>query len=332
MSSQQLPSLSFAIPVYNSGHRIERLLKSIKIQDYPQEKIEILVADGGSVDDTVKIARKYGCKILQNPKKFAEPGKAVCIDNAKSELLCFVDDDNELPSSDWLMKVVRPFIEDTEIVAAEPIRFEYDKNLAPLDRYWALSGFNDPVFYYFGLYDKWNLVSNCWNGVGIKGEDMGGYVKFKICDLSQLVTLGANGFTVKTCAIRKVDYHDLLDIDKVATIIEKGYNIFAKVNVGIYHYFCQDLKNYTKKAERKFMNIKNPGHVGSSGERKIKYPGIGIVKFALSTLTLLPLFWYSARGCLRKRDLAWFMHIPVCWVTLAVYGKGYLGRDLRNLD
>ena len=324
--------MSFAIPVYNSGRRLERLLKSIQEQDYPREKIEVLVADGGSVDDTLEIASKYGCKILKNPKRFAEPGKAVCIDNANSELLCFVDDDNELPSSDWLMKVVRPFIEDNEIVATEPIRFEYNKKLSVLDRYWALSGFNDPVFYYFGLYDKWNFVSNWWNGVGIKGEDMGGYVKFKICDLSQLVTLGANGFTVKTSVIRKVDYHDLLDIDKVAAIIERGSNTFAKVNVGIYHYFCQDLKNYRKKAERKFMNIKNPGYVGARGERKINYPVVGLVKFVLSTLTLLPLFWYSIQGCLRKRDMAWFAHIPVCWVTLAVYGKGYLRRVLRRSD
>lgn len=330
MSFRELPSVWFAIPVYNSGHKLERLLKSIQGQDYPREKIEILVADGGSVDDTLEIASKYGCKILKNLERFAEPGKAVCIDNANSELLCFVDDDNELPSSDWLMKMVRPFIEDNDIIAAEPIRFEYNKKLSLLDRYWALSGINDPIFYYFGLYDKWNLVSNWWNGVGIKGEDMGSYIKFKICDLSRFVTLGANGFIVKTSAIRKVDYRNLLDTDRVVEMIEQGLNTFAKVKVGIYHYFCQELKSYIKKAKRKVMDVINPAHVGVKGERKIKYPVVGLVRFALSTIMLLPLFWYSIRGYLKKRDVAWFAHIPVCLITLMVYGKEYLRCGLRH--
>jgi glycosyltransferase involved in cell wall biosynthesis len=321
--------VSFAIPVYNSGSRLERLLFSIEKQDYPLGKIEILVADGGSTDNTIEIARKHCCKILKNPRKFAEPGKAICIDNARSELLCFVDDDNELPSADWLQKMVTPFVKDKEIVAAEPIRFEYTKKMALLDRYWALSGFNDPVFYYLGLYDKWNLVSDQWNGIDLYEKDLNDYVKFDIADLSKLVTLGANGFAVKTEVIKKINYHDLLDIDKVVAMIELGFNKFAKVKVGIYHYFCSDLKGYRKKAERKSMNVKCPSHVGAKGERRIKYSDTGFIKFALSTVTFFPLLGYSVKGFLRKRDLAWFEHVPVCWITLVIYAKVYLKQSVK---
>jgi len=320
---EKLPFVTFAIPTYNSGSKLERLLKSITKQNYPKSKYEILIADGGSTDNTLEIAKKYNCKILYNPKRFAEPGKALCVDHAKGEMICFVDDDNELPTRDWLLRMIKPLIQDKEIVASEPIKFEYSKNMSPLDRYWALSGFNDPVFYYMGLYDKLNYVSGSWNGVGIKGEDKGDYIKFTIESTSKLITIGANGFIVRTEIIRKVDYHNLLDIDKVAEMIRLGYNTFAKVKIGIYHYFCPDLNNYVKKAKRKIKNVRNPNHVGVK-KRKIEYPKLGVLKFILATLTLLPLFYYSFRGYLRKKDNAWFMHIPVCWVTLLIYGHGFI--------
>lgn len=315
-----LPFVTFAIPTYNSGAKLARLLKSIIIQDYPPDKVEILVADGGSEDDTVDIARSYGCKVLKNPKKFAEPGKAVCINNANGDLICFVDDDNELPSKDWLNRMVKPLANDKEIIATEPIRFEYKKDMSNLDKYWALSGFNDPVFYYMGLYDKWNFVSNRWNGIELEEEDKGDYIKFKIDNLSKLITLGANGFIVRQEVIKKIDYHNLLDIDKVAAMIETGFNTFAKVKVGIIHYFCSDLRSYIKKAKRKAKNIISPSHVGVKNGRKVKYPIIGIIKFTLSTITILPLLLYSIKGYFKKRDSAWFTHVIVCWVTLLIYG------------
>jgi len=315
----ELPFVTFAIPTYNSGGKLERLLKSITMQNYPRDKYEILIADGGSSDDTIEIAKKYDCKILYNPKRFAESGKAVCIDNARGDIICFVDDDNELPSDEWLLKMVKPLIIEKEIVATEPIRFEYRKDMSALNRYWALSGYNDPAIYYTGLYDKWNLVNNSWNGIGIKGEDEGDYIKFKIEDPSALLTLGANGFCVRADAIRQTNYHELLDVDKVAELIRLGYNTFAKVKVGIYHYFCSSLTQYIGKAKRKAKNVTNPYHVGIE-RRRIRYPFLGLVKFALATITLAPLLYYSIRGYFKVQDRAWFMHIPVCLITLGVYG------------
>jgi glycosyltransferase involved in cell wall biosynthesis len=325
----ELPFVTFAIPTYNSGKRLERLLRSIVMQRYPRDNYEILIADGGSTDDTIDIAKRYGCIILHNPKKFAEPGKALCIDNAQGDIICFVDDDNELPSEGWLLKMVKPLVIEKDIVASEPIKFEYRKDMSTLDKYWALSGYNDPVMYYMGLYDKWNMVSGWWNGRGIKGEDKGDYIKFKIEDFSALLTLGANGFCVRTDAIRRVKYHELLDIDKVVELIKLGYNTFAKVKIGIYHYFCPTLKQYINKARRKARNITNPSHVGIK-ERRIKYPFIGILKFALVTITFIPLLYYIIKGYFRIRDRAWLMHIPVCWLTLTIYVEEYLDRLLRS--
>lgn len=117
--------------------------------------------------------------------------------------------------------------------------------------------------------------------------------------------------------IRDVDYYRLLDVDKVVALIEAGHNTFSKVNVGIYHYFSPTLKGYVRKVKRKANNWKLP--------RKFKLSYIGLAYFVLSTITVYPLLFYVLKGNSKKRDLAWFMHIPVCWITLVVYvGKSLL--------
>ena len=50
------PKITFSIPTYNTASDLPDCLNSIRSQDYPQDKIEIIIADGGSEDDTVEIA------------------------------------------------------------------------------------------------------------------------------------------------------------------------------------------------------------------------------------------------------------------------------------
>ncbi len=45
--------------------------------------MEIIVADGGSSDGTLKIARKYESQIVNNPLKTGEAGKAIGLKEAK---------------------------------------------------------------------------------------------------------------------------------------------------------------------------------------------------------------------------------------------------------
>ena len=56
--------VSIIIPTKNNGDILEKSLASIKNLDYPKDKIEVIIVDGHSTDDTVEIAKKYGCKVV----------------------------------------------------------------------------------------------------------------------------------------------------------------------------------------------------------------------------------------------------------------------------
>ena len=54
-----LPFVSVIIPTYNYGHFITDAINSVLQQDYPMEKIEILVVDDGSTDNTKEVLKEF---------------------------------------------------------------------------------------------------------------------------------------------------------------------------------------------------------------------------------------------------------------------------------
>ena len=186
-----LPSVSFLIPTLNAASVLEECLKRISQQDYPKNKIEVIVADGGSIDKTLALAKKYKAKIYPNPLKTGEAGKAVAFKKAKGELVALIDSDNYLPDKNWLKKMVEPFT-DKEIIGSEPWEFTYRKKDGFIDRYCALMGLNDPLCYFLGNYDRQNILSGKWNGLPVEQEDKGGWLKVNLVP-PMIPTIGANG-------------------------------------------------------------------------------------------------------------------------------------------
>ena len=77
------------IPTLNSGKTLEACLKSIK-ETIPINRI--IIADGYSTDNTIKIAKKYGCEIFQTNKSLGEV-REILIRKVKTEWFFFIDAD-----------------------------------------------------------------------------------------------------------------------------------------------------------------------------------------------------------------------------------------------
>ena len=138
-------TLSVVIPTLNSAGTLEACLRSITCQEMPRDRYEIVLADAGSTDGTIAIARSCGVdRIVENPLKTGEAGKAAGIKAASGGLIALVDSDNILPDPGWLERMIAPFA-DPDIVASEPIEYTARPDDPALTRYFALLGMNDPV-------------------------------------------------------------------------------------------------------------------------------------------------------------------------------------------
>src|SRR3989344_6976071 len=82
---------SFIIPTLNEGEYLEECLKSIKSQNF--NDYEIIIVDSYSKDNTVKIAKKYGAKVLYESKKGPAVARNTGAKKAKGEILIFPDAD-----------------------------------------------------------------------------------------------------------------------------------------------------------------------------------------------------------------------------------------------
>jgi len=50
--AEEAPSLTVIIPAYNEGAMVERAIASVAAASYPQGRLQIIVVDDGSTDDT----------------------------------------------------------------------------------------------------------------------------------------------------------------------------------------------------------------------------------------------------------------------------------------
>lgn len=88
----QQPRVTAVIPCRNEEHYIGACLDSLLTCDYPQDRLEILVADGMSDDGTRAIVREYaarhpGVHLLDNPKRITPAAMNVGVRHATGAII-----------------------------------------------------------------------------------------------------------------------------------------------------------------------------------------------------------------------------------------------------
>jgi len=114
-SQEDAPSLTVIIPAYNEGAMVEKAIYSIIAADYPHDRLEVLVIDDGSVDDTWKYIQKAAMEYpnLVTPFCFSKNrGKRAALEKgfrlARGEIVLTVDSDSVVEPG-TLLALAGPF-------------------------------------------------------------------------------------------------------------------------------------------------------------------------------------------------------------------------------
>jgi len=328
-----LPSISIIIATYNCGTALCECLKSIANQDYPKDKLEILVVDGGSTDSTVEVAKSFNAKVIvkkqdrQNPER----RKALGLLNAKNELIVYIDSDNILPHHKWFLSMVQPLLENEKIIATQPLRYAYKKSYSLLNRYFALFGVSDPVAYYLDKRDRLSQIESSWRHVG-DAKDMGNYylVVFKP---ENMPTLGANGFVIRKDILLKAKCNpsEFFHIDVNYDLVKLGYNRYGMVKDSIVHLTGNTFLSFLR---RRMVYMKQYYILRQSARRyRIYIPAHDkrkLVAFIFNSLTLKTVC-DSVKGYKKIQDTAWFLHPIMCISILIIYGSSIVEWHLKSL-
>lgn len=218
------PIISVVIPAYNEEKHIVRCLDSIYRQKYPKEKLDVIVVDNYSTDDTVKLAKRYPVRIYKDRTKDAQRLKMVGLRKARGKYFIFLDADNRLVGDEWFATMLAPH-EDNKIVGSVTDIIP-DPSDPPLSQYFAsFSFYSSPLFSFFSDRVEDTIV-----------EHKAGYA---VCKYTPERIPPTGSCLYKMSYLKKagiLNHEKFMELDVVVHLVHHGFDMFAYLpSPGMYH-------------------------------------------------------------------------------------------------
>ncbi|MDK2901608.1 MAG: hypothetical protein PWR14_512 [Thermosediminibacterales bacterium] len=127
--------VSFIVVAYNAGEKLSSLINDIKKQDYDHKKIEIILVDGNSSDNTKQIMENFANSshdffricVLDNPKRILPCGWNIALKESKGEVILRVDAHSSIPEN-FISKNVEAIKKGEKIVGGQRISIIDENN------------------------------------------------------------------------------------------------------------------------------------------------------------------------------------------------------------
>lgn len=255
------PIISIVIATYNSEKTLSLTLDSIKKQTYPKEKIEILIIDGGSTDATKSIAKKYHCKIINNPKTDLIFAKQIGFIQAKGKYLIFLDSDEVYENKKSIARKYSIFSKNNKVGAVVLGGYKTPSEDSPINNY--INEFGDPFSFFMYRESKGDLFfyqefSKRYHNIVVKETVDGIVFDFSQIKTLPLIELWAGGSMIDLEYVRK-EFPHLKDspelIAHVFYLLNKNRKLLAiPKNDYTIHYSCPSTAHYLKKLQSRIKN------------------------------------------------------------------------------
>lgn len=318
------PLISIVIVTRNSEQTLPKSLESIKKQTYPKKKIEVLVIDGRSTDQTRKIVEKFNYKLIDNPKIGFVPGKHLGYLISKGEYLMYLDSDEEIENQDSLKIKIAAFQSDKRIKGVTTSGYKNSVKSKLISHY--LNEFGDPFSYFiYGSTMKYKFFLKGLSRKYQKIKEDKNYVVFDFSDTKSLPLLEfvEMGGMIDLIYFKKtfpqIKDNPTLIAHFLYLLSTKNALIAITKNDPIIHYSVDSLNKYLSKISwRVRNNIYNKDKLALSGfEGREQYQSNSYKRYLFIPYSLSIIFplMDAVYLSLTRRDLIFLIHPFLCIYT-----------------
>jgi glycosyltransferase involved in cell wall biosynthesis len=316
----QRPRISFLVPTLNAAELLPRSLVSIRRQAYPQDRVEILVADGGSNDQTRAVASgPFDARVIENPNRLAEFGVKEAMLETTGDLVVVFAADNELVGDHWLERVAARFERDDQLAAAYG-RLVSGNDDPSLNKYVELIQ-SDPL--------NWFLNRNLDRYLASGSEGSDGGIVFEVDPRLPLIW-GANGLVLRAKWARPHWDHDgyVADVDAFHAMVSAGHSRVVYYPVAFcYHHQVATLSDM----RRKWLRNTRQHLFAQATERDLGWlavPGFRTRALLWLVYSLIPVFSLgdAVRRAIAARSRYWLYHPAASFLQTVTYAEA-LVRD-----
>jgi glycosyltransferase involved in cell wall biosynthesis len=302
------PLVSVIVPTKNSEKFLEKCLKSIKNQTY--QNIEIIIVDGGSTDNTKKIAENYHSIIINNHLVFAEPGVYLGMKKAHGELIMILAVDNFFEDNHAIEKIIGIF-KDPNVYAAFP-KHDSEKSYSIFSKY--INTFTDPFNHFlYGYAANARTFKNIYKT--IRHNEIYDICDFKSTSVKPMLAL-AQGFTVRKDFINlREDKFD--DITPILLMIKQNKEIAYIHSISIYHQTISTISRFIRKqrwATKNALEGKKYGIAYRMGMLS-KWQKIKIYLYFPYAFSLMLPFIRSIYRSLKDKEKIWLFHSAITFIS-----------------
>jgi glycosyltransferase involved in cell wall biosynthesis len=97
-----LPSVSAVVPVLNAPERVRACIEALLAQTYPSHKVQIVVVDNGSDDETPEVVSAYPVELVfETAVKSPYAARNAGIERATGDVIALTDA-NCVPAANWI--------------------------------------------------------------------------------------------------------------------------------------------------------------------------------------------------------------------------------------
>ncbi|MBL9168709.1 MAG: glycosyltransferase family 2 protein [Verrucomicrobiales bacterium] len=315
-----LPKVSFLIPTLNAAGILETCLQSIRKQDYPADRMEIIVADGGSSDGTRALAARYGANILDNPRRGYDSGKCVALAGASGEFVVFVDADNEITHTDFITRAVAAMQRYPDALGLESYYLPSPRMSSICVYLSQVLHISDPV--------AWMMSVNPRLVAAVDGVE-----RWTFPDGRLAFPMGANGFIFRRADLAHLTADDLFeDCTVVIELARRGRTEWLRLpGRGVHHYVVGGWWDFVRKRRRQTFHFLAQRH-----QKKVSWtqfqPTVPGWLACLYCGTLIGPLYHTLRGLVRTGNPAWLWHSVVSFSSVLGISWGVLTYWFRGRD